>query len=73
MAEKWVPDNYTCVRVDSRGSGRSPGMLDVWSPRETLDLYQCIEWARHLILEQRQGRDQRHFLLRDESMDGGGA
>jgi uncharacterized protein len=43
--EKWVPDGYACVRVDSRGAGRSPGMLDVWSPRETLDLYQCVEWA----------------------------
>jgi uncharacterized protein len=43
--EKWVPDGYTCVRVDSRGAGRSPGILDVWSPRETLDLYQCVEWA----------------------------
>jgi uncharacterized protein len=43
--EKWVPEGYTCVRIDSRGAGRSPGMLDVWSPRETLDLYQCIEWA----------------------------
>ena len=43
--EKWVPDGYACVRVDSRGSGRSPGVLDVWSPRETLDLYQCVEWA----------------------------
>lgn len=43
--EKWVPDGYVCVRVDSRGTGRSPGYLDVWSQRETLDLYQCIEWA----------------------------
>jgi hypothetical protein len=43
--EKWVPDGYVCVRVDSRGAGRSPGVLDVWSPRETLDLYHCIEWA----------------------------
>jgi len=43
--EKWVPDGYACVRVDSRGAGRSPGYLDVWSPRETLDLYHCIEWA----------------------------
>ena len=43
--EKWVPNGYACVRVDSRGAGRSPGMLDVWSPRETLDLYQCVEWA----------------------------
>jgi predicted acyl esterase len=43
--EKWVPDGYVCVRVDSRGAGRSPGFLDVWSPRETDDLYACIEWA----------------------------
>ena len=43
--EKWVPDGYACVRVDSRGVGRSPGLLDVWSPRETLDLYHCVEWA----------------------------
>jgi len=43
--EKWVPDGYACVRVDSRGSGRSPGALDVWSAREARDLYQCVEWA----------------------------
>jgi predicted acyl esterase len=43
--EKWVPDGYACVRIDSRGAGRSPGALDVWSPRETLDLYRCVEWA----------------------------
>ncbi len=43
--EKWVPDGYVCVRVDSRGAGRSPGFMDVWSPRESQDLYQCIEWA----------------------------
>src|SRR5918992_2250113 len=43
--EKWVPDGYVCVRVDSRGAGRSPGFLDPFSPRETQDFYQCIEWA----------------------------
>src|SRR5689334_2008546 len=43
--EKWVPDGYVCVRVDSRGAGRSPGYLDVWSTREAQDLYACIEWA----------------------------
>ncbi|MGQ0655658.1 MAG: hypothetical protein ACT4P4_25935 [Betaproteobacteria bacterium] len=25
--EKWVPDGCVCVRVDSRGAGRSPGTL----------------------------------------------
>src|SRR5690348_12475183 len=43
--EKWVPDGYACVRVDSRGAGRSPGHLDLWSAREAKDLYHCIEWA----------------------------
>ena len=43
--EKWVPDGYVVVRVDSRGAGRSPGYLDIFSPRETRDYYNCIEWA----------------------------
>jgi len=43
--EKWVPEGYICVRVDSRGAGRSPGFVDPFSPRETQDFYQCIEWA----------------------------
>ncbi len=42
--EKWVPDGYVCVRVDSRGAGRSPGVVDPFSPRETR-LYECVEWA----------------------------
>jgi uncharacterized protein len=43
--EKWVPDGYVCVRVDSRGCGRSPGFVDHFSPRETRDFHDCIEWA----------------------------
>lgn len=43
--EKWVPDGYACVRVDSRGTGRSPGYVDHFSPRETQDFYDCIEWS----------------------------
>jgi uncharacterized protein len=43
--EKWVPDGYACVRVDSRGAGHSPGFIDIWSPREARDIYTCIEWA----------------------------
>jgi len=43
--EKWVPDGYVCVRVDSRGCGCSPGYIDHFSPRETRDFYNCIEWA----------------------------
>jgi uncharacterized protein len=43
--EKWIPDGYACIRVDSRGAGRSPGVIDCWSPREIKDFYDCIEWA----------------------------
>ena len=43
--EKWVPHDYVCVRVDSRGAGCSPGFIDHFSPRETKDFYNCIEWA----------------------------
>jgi hypothetical protein len=43
--EKWVPDGYVCVRVDSRGCGRSPGHVDHFSMRETRDFHDCIEWA----------------------------
>src|ERR1700694_3742493 len=44
-AEKWVREGYVCMRVDSRGAGRSPGRIDHFSPRETQDFFQCIEWA----------------------------
>jgi|GEM_PF-25937 len=43
--EKWVPHGYALVRVDSRGCGTSPGKIDHFSPRETQDFYECIEWA----------------------------
>ncbi len=43
--EKWVPHGYVCVRVDSRGCGRSPGYLNPFSPRETRDFAACITWA----------------------------
>ncbi|MDB5957499.1 CocE/NonD family hydrolase [Ramlibacter sp.] len=43
--EKWVPDGYVCIRVDSRGAGRSPGVSNQHSPQETQDIVECIEWA----------------------------
>ncbi len=43
--EKWVPLDYVLVRVDSRGAGRSPGYLEVWSPREAKDIALCVDWA----------------------------
>jgi predicted acyl esterase len=43
--EKWVPDGYACIRIDSRGAGRSEGVLRPKSAQENEDLYHCIEWA----------------------------
>ncbi len=43
--ERWVPFGYVCIRVDSRGAGRSPGVIDCFSPREAQDFHDCIEWA----------------------------
>ena len=43
--ERWIPHGYAVVRVDSRGAGRSPGVLDLLSPREVRDFYLAIEWA----------------------------
>ncbi|MGZ5097895.1 MAG: CocE/NonD family hydrolase [Usitatibacter sp.] len=41
----WVPRGYAAVRVDTRGSGKSPGRTDPWSPSESADFYDAIEWA----------------------------
>ena len=43
--DRWVPDGYVVIAVDSRGSGKSPGYLDPFSPRETQDFHDAIEWA----------------------------
>lgn len=43
--ERWVPDGFVVIQVDSRGTGRSEGYLDPFGPVETRDLYECIEWA----------------------------
>jgi predicted acyl esterase len=43
--ERFVSYGYALVRVDVRGTGRSPGFMDLLSEREILDLFYCIEWA----------------------------
>jgi predicted acyl esterase len=43
--ERWVPQGYIVIRVDSRGAGWSPGFMSPHSSRENEDLYRCIEWA----------------------------
>jgi predicted acyl esterase len=41
----WVPRGYAAVRVDTRGSGKSPGQTDPFSLQEALDFYDTIEWS----------------------------
>ena len=41
----WVPRGYVALRVDGRGSGKSPGRTDPWSPSESRDFFDAIEWA----------------------------
>ncbi|MGC2517941.1 MAG: CocE/NonD family hydrolase [Burkholderiales bacterium] len=41
----WVPRGYVALRVDGRGSGKSPGRTDPWSSSEARDFYDAIEWA----------------------------
>jgi predicted acyl esterase len=46
--EWWCPRGYACVRVDSRGTGKSPGKSDPSSYQESLDFYDAIEWVAKL-------------------------
>ena len=41
----WVPRGYAAVRIDARGSGKSPGQYEPWSLAEAVDFYDAIEWA----------------------------
>ena len=40
----WCPRGYALVRVDARGSGKSPGQSEPSSYQEALDFYDAIEW-----------------------------
>src|SRR5687767_14738157 len=40
----WCPRGYALFRVDTRGSGKSPGKSDPSSYGEAVDAYDCIEW-----------------------------
>ena len=43
--EDYVPAGYVMVRIDTRGSGHSPGFLQVFHVRESEDYYDAVEWA----------------------------
>ncbi len=41
----WCPRGYAALRIDSRGSGRSPGKSEPSSHQEGVDTYDAIEWV----------------------------
>jgi len=41
----WVANDYVVVRVDSRGSGQSPGFLAPFCAQIARDYHDAIEWA----------------------------
>jgi uncharacterized protein len=43
--EWWVPRGYAILRADTRGTGKSPGRLDLYGPKDAEDFYDVIEWA----------------------------
>jgi predicted acyl esterase len=43
--EWWVPQGYAVIRVDGRGTGKSPGQVRRLSDDEARDFYDAIEWA----------------------------
>jgi uncharacterized protein len=43
--EWWVPQGYVVIRVDGRGTGKSPGRIRRLSDEEARDFYDAVEWA----------------------------
>ena len=43
--EWWVPQGYVVIRVDARGTGKSPGTPNLLTMREAEDFYDAVEWA----------------------------
>ncbi|HKP59320.1 MAG TPA: CocE/NonD family hydrolase [Polyangiales bacterium] len=43
--EWWVPQGYVVIRVDGRGTGKSPGRVTRLSQDEARDFHDAIEWA----------------------------
>lgn len=43
--EWWVPQGYVVIRVDARGTGKSPGRPHNLTMREAEDFYDAVEWA----------------------------
>lgn len=42
--ERWTPHGYAVVHIDARGTGRSPGVWSPFSPQESGDFADAVEW-----------------------------
>jgi hypothetical protein len=45
----WVPQGYVVIRVDGRGTGKSPGAVRRLSDEEARDFYDAVEWSAVFI------------------------
>ncbi|MEJ2864428.1 CocE/NonD family hydrolase [Actinomycetospora flava] len=43
--EWWTARGYALLRADTRGTGASPGRLDLYGPQDAEDFYDVVEWA----------------------------
>ena len=41
--ERWVPEGYVLVRLDTRGTGQSPGLWNPASPEEAVDVHRDVQ------------------------------
>jgi predicted acyl esterase len=41
----WTARGYAVLRADTRGTGASPGRLDLYGPQDAEDFHDVIEWA----------------------------
>ena len=69
--EWWVPRGYCCVRVDERGSGKSPGQSRALFAAGGDRLLRRDRMGRPSALEQRPRRHHRHLVLRPHAVVGG--
>ena len=55
--ERWVPDGYVCVRVDSRGAPAAhPDISTCGRRARRKDIAFCVDWAGVAAVVERQGR-----------------
>ena len=56
--ERWVPHGYAILRVDSRGAGWSPGVMDPRCPRETYQQGGLAEPPEDMTKDEKPSKDE---------------